>query len=140
MSYSDLLDPDFNLNPDLESILSFSKDQEIHLLGFMLKFIDTEKRSLEYEIIQILLRKIKTLEENRFTLFTELEKNIISTGLHSLTTLPKAKSTPEGKKALLKMIKEISSAFEPRDEFYKSETWLNTSQTQSEKSKKEGGS
>jgi hypothetical protein len=67
-------------------------------------------------------------EENRFNLFSEIEKNIISTGLHSLTTLSRTKSTPEGKKMLLKLIKEIRAAFDLNDDFYKSETWLHTFQ------------
>jgi hypothetical protein len=71
-------------------------------------------------------------EENRFNLFSEIEKNIISTGLHSLTTLSRSKSTAEGKKTLLKLIKEIRAAFDLNDDFYKSETWLNTFQTKKE--------
>jgi len=69
-------------------------------------------------------------EETRFGFFTELEKNIISNGLHSLTTLPKSKSIQEGKKALLALIREIKAAFDPNNEFYESETWQNTSESE----------
>jgi hypothetical protein len=57
MSYSDLLDPHFKSIKELDDL---PDEYKIKLLGFMLKFAN--KNCLEYELIQILLKKIESLE------------------------------------------------------------------------------